>query len=269
MKNKYKETEIDLFSLIDNFLNNKKKFAVIIAIGILITVVSDKFKKPFESEYNILFHLEEISLSEEQKFHQVNNALKYISVMGEIGDDNATYLGRRNLFKVFTRMFEDLLIINYSDNETKILDYEITQGQKLLFGKSSIDLNISSNEGSSAKWNDFIKKNLKIANENSRIYMINKVEDLIKFYNEMSEDNKKDQIKKIIKLYEEGFNSSPLKHPDKFIAAEIKDGPIIKLTNLREKGMELYEKILVSIIFSVIFSSLYVAIENKFKKRKK
>lgn len=269
MKNKYKNNEIDLFSLIDNFLKNKKKFAVIIAIGILITVVSHKFKKPFEAKYNILFKLEEISLNEEQKFEQLNSALKYMNKMKNVSNDPAIYLDRKNLFKVFSIMFEDQWIANDLNNEIKTFDYELTQEQKLISDKSSINLKISSSEGSSAKWGDFIEKNFKIANENTRIYMSNKIQDLIKFYNEISTDSEKDQIKKIITQFEEGLNSSPLKHPDKFIAANLKDNPIIKLTNLSEKGMELYEKILVSIIFSFIFTSLYIAIENKLKKRKK
>lgn len=268
MKNKFKDTEIDLFSLIDNFLKNKKKFAVIITIGILLTVVGHKLKKPYQKEYITLLLLEEVSLSEEQKFDQLNNALKFITSKKEISEDIEIYVNRENLFKVFTIMFEEMLDMDSLDNEIKTLDYEITQGKKF-HSKSSVIFKISSNEGDSAKWDDFIKKNFKIANENSRIYMINKIQDLIKFYNLVSPDKDKDQIKKINKQFEEGLNGSPLKDPDKFIAAEIKDSPIIKLTNLGEKGMELYEKILVSIIFSLIFGSLYVAIEKKFKKRKK
>lgn len=283
MKTIKTNSEIDLSNIIKNIVKNRVKLFIIVIITISITIAYEKNKKPFVPLYEVSLEVREISLIEEQQYYDLNNNFKlmtsYLNNKNiEFNYENDVLVNAKILLEMFVSLFEDHALEYFYNKKIGISNFEVTiKDNESDYNQKTIILKFNTDEGNLEIWNESFQNIYDAVNDQTRSILIVKIRSFINslntfalninFYPEgeiMALDNMKDYINR----HDSIIKKSPINNLEQFKSAKMKL-PTVKIINKNEKGRNLKEKILISIIISLILFIIYVYIEDIIRNEKK
>ena len=308
MNTKKISTEIDLGSIIRLILKNKLKLFLIVIIGITLSLINEKLKKPLEPNYEISTIVENITLFNEQKYSSLNNFIEFdenIDLFNSYSLDknlirldkdlvSNRYDGRQNLeitqisskylLDLFNRIFNEKISsfqnLNIKDIKTKIISEDDLNNQG--FENFKIQILIVSNNGDLEAWKKYLQNQIIKTNEDVRNFLANLFQNeilnmkqnhefILNNISLIDESDPKLEIlsSNLINRLTNAFNSSPIYDPETFFAVKIpKNENNVKIIDTSPKKMDIKMLILISIITSFIIGIIYILVEESLIKTK-
>ncbi len=139
MNTKNIDTEINLYSIAMIILNNKIKFFLIIIIGISLSIIHEIYKKPFKPIYEISVKFEEISISKQQQYDELNNNLQFSSFFPVYLKEFVNQLDLRSIENedlldadAKLKMMKNVFITKLFSAEKNLIKYESIDSKLLL-----------------------------------------------------------------------------------------------------------------------------------------
>ena len=139
MNTKNIDTEINLYSIAMIILNNKIKFFLIIIIGISLSIIHEIYKKPFKPIYEISVKFEEISISKQQQYDELNNNLQFSSFFPVYLKEFVNQLDLRSIENedlldadAKLKMMKNVFITKLFSAEKNLIKYEFIDSKLLL-----------------------------------------------------------------------------------------------------------------------------------------
>lgn len=284
MKTIKTNSEIDLSNIIKNIVKNRVKLFIIVIITISITIAHEKNKKPFVPLYEASLEVREISLIEEQQYYDLNNNFKLmISYLNnkkiEFNYEDNVLVNAKILSGMFVSLFEDYALEYFYNKNISVSNFEvIIKDNELDFNQKTIIFKFNTDEGNLEIWNESFQNIYDAVNAQTRNILIAKIKSFTNSLNTIILNNNNiypegeiislDNMKDYIIRHDSIIKKSPLNNLEQFSSAKMKL-PTVKIINKNEKGKNLKEKILISIIISLILFIIYVYIEDIIRNEKK
>lgn len=216
--NKSKDnTEVDLYYIFSIILKNKKKLILIVIIGIILSLINEKFKKPSKPTYEIQAQIQNITLFQEQNYSSLNNYLDFYkqeyfetyltlyNLRNNISNDKLNYINSKKsdqfynpnlapisskyLLDLFSRIFNEN-ISDFSDLGIENIKAEVVRLDNASFEQLqnySFQIKIVSSIGNLETWEKKLKNQISKINEDVRIFLLNQFKNEILYLKENHE----------------------------------------------------------------------------------
>ena len=210
-------TEVDLYYIFNIILKNKKKLILIVIIGIILSLINEKFKKPSKPTYEIQAKIQNITLFQEQNYSSLNNYLDFYkqeyfetfltlyNLRDNISNDRLNYIDSKKsdqfynanlapisskyLLDLFSRIFNEN-ISDFSDLSIENIEAEVVRLDNASFEQLqnySFQIKIVSSIGNLETWEKKLKNQISKINEDVRIFLLNQFKNEILYLKENHE----------------------------------------------------------------------------------